>query len=307
MEWMLEQLNTMGQAFVGFAGPLMFESAVLLGLVLLVEFALRTKVRAALRYWLVTTVVIYLAVTPFLPLCPPSNFLPAGNAAYADPSTHLAAEHTRTPLSRPITGHSETTSAGIEGSPPPALTWQASLFLLWLAGVVVMTGLLVRRVVVASRSVEHSRRANLLMNDIMLFCRKRMGIKSRVRLRIAGEGTRPAVCGLFTPVVVVPRNLAPTLGSRHLRDVIFHELAHVKRYDLWVNLGQNVVQVLYFYNPFLWVANRVIRRLRDEAADEAVLETVAHGDRSYSQRLADVAGLTLAKRPAVNLCPVNVT
>ncbi len=306
MEWILAQLNMMGHAFVEFAGPMLVESAVLLGLVLVVEFAFRKRVRAALRYWLVTLVVIYLAITPFLPVCPPSNFLPAGNAAYADPSTHLAAEHARTPLSRPITGHSETTSAEIEES-PPMLTWQASLFLLWLLGVAVMTGLLVRRVMVACRSVECSHDANLLMNDIMLYCRKRMGIRGKVRLRIGSEGTRPVVCGLFTPVIVVPRNLAPTLGSRHLRDVLFHELAHIKRYDLWVNLGQNVVQVLYFYNPFLWVANWVIRRLRDEAADETVLETVRPRDCSYSQRLADVAGLTLAERPVVNLCPVNVT
>jgi len=306
MQWIMIQLNTMGRAFVDFAWPLLIESAVLVGLVLLVEVALKHRVRAALRYWLVTLVVIYLAITPFLPQCPPSNFLPAGNAAYADPSTHLAAEHARTPLSWPITGHSETTSAGIEES-PPTVTWQASLFLLWLLGVVVMTGLLLRRVVAACRSVERSHDANLLMNDIMLYCRKRMGIRGPVRLRIGGEGTRPAVCGLFTPVIVVPRNLAPTLGSRHLRDVIFHELAHIKHHDLWVNLAQNVVQVLYFYNPFLWVANWIIRRLRDEAADETVLQTVLPGDRSYSQRLAEVAGLTLAERPAVNLCPVNVT
>lgn len=306
MEHMLEQLNMMGQAFVGFAVPMLIESAILVGLVLLVELALRKKVRAALRCWLVTLVVLYLAITPFLSLCPPSNFLPAGNAAYADPSTHLAAAHARTPLSRPITGHSETTSVGVEESPPP-LSWQASLFLLWLIGVVVMTGLLIRRAAAACRSVECSPDANHLMNDIMWYCRNRMGIRGKVRLRISREGTRPAVCGLFTPVIVVPRNLAPTLGSRHLRDVLFHELAHIKRHDLWINLGQNVVQVLYFYNPFLWVANMVIRRLRDEAADETVFETVTPKDRSYSQRLAEVAGLTLAERPAVNLCPVNVT
>jgi bla regulator protein blaR1 len=306
MGFMLEQLNTMGQAFVEFAGPMLIESAVLIGLVLLVEFALRAKVRAALRYWLVTAVVVYLAVTPFLSLLPPSNFLPAGNAAFADPSTHLAAAHTRTPLSRPITGHSETTSVGVEES-PPMLTWQGSALLLWLGGVVVMTAVVIRRAVTANRSIERSREANLLMNDIMLYCRKRMGIKGPVRLRIRGEGTKPAVCGLVAPIVVVPRNLAPTLGSRHLRDVIFHELAHVKRHDLWVNLGQNIVQVLYFYNPLLWVANKVIRRIREEAADEAVLETVAQRNHDYSRRLADVAGLTLAKRPAVNLCPMHVT
>lgn len=292
MEWTLGQLNTMGEAFVAFALPMLIESALLIGLALLVAFALRTKVRAALRYWLVTLVLAVLALSPFLPTCPPSHFLPSGNAAFADPTTHQAAEHPRASLSRPLTGQSQTTTAGI-GEPPLSITWQAVLLLLWLGGVAVMTGVVVARACVACRHVGQSPDANFLMTDILLYCRKRMGIKGKVHLRISEEGTRPAVCGLLHPVIVVPRNLVPMLGSRHLRDVLFHELAHVKRHDLWVNLVQNVVQVLYFYNPFLWVANAVIRKLRDEAADEIVRETVGDADRSYSQRLADVQRLVL--------------
>lgn len=302
MEWILGQLNRIGETFVALALPMLIESALLIGLAMLVAFALRKKVRAALRYWLVTTVLVYLALSPFLP-CPPSNFLPSGNAAFADPTTHQAAEHPRASLSRPLTGQSQTTTVGI-GKPPHTITWQAGVFLLWLGGVVVMTGLVVRRACVVCRNIDHSPDANLLMTDIMLYCRKRMGIKGKVHLRISEDGTRPAVCGLLHPVIVVPRNLVPTLGSRHLRDVLFHELAHVKRRDLWVNLLQNIVQVLYFYNPFLWAANAAIRKLRDEAADETVRDTIGDADRSYSQRLADVHRLALL--PAADLDLVGV-
>jgi bla regulator protein BlaR1 len=154
-----------------------------------------------------------------------------------------------------------------------------------------MSVLVVHRAAQACQCVGRSPSANLLMTDILLYCRKRMRIKDPVQLRVCEEGTRPAVCGLMNPVILVPRNLAPTLGSRHLRAVLLHQLAHVKRGDLWVNMLQNVVQVLYFYNPFLWLANAVIRRLREEAADETVLNTVGEEDSIYAQRLADVAGL----------------
>jgi beta-lactamase regulating signal transducer with metallopeptidase domain len=97
----------------------------------------------------------------------------------------------------------------------------------------------------------------------------------------------------------------PKLGSRHLRDVLFHELAHVKRHHLWVNLAQNIVHVLYFFIPFLWVASAVLRRLREEAADESVCETVAAGDQDYAQRLADVARLPL-KHPNADLTLIGV-
>ena len=299
MEWMLGQLNTIGGAFVTFASSMLIESAILIGFVLLVDRLWRHKVRAALRYWLLVLVVAYLLLMPLLPLCPPSNLLPSGNAAFADPTTHTAAEHLRAPLSRPTTGQSQTTQAGI-GEPPHALTWQGSVFLAWLAGVGFMSVVLVRRVLRACRHVDHAPGANFLMTDILRYCRKRMGVKDNVTLRTTDQGTRPAVCGLVRPVIVVPRDLVPSLGSRHLRDVLFHELAHIKRRHLWINLIQNVACVLYFFNPFLWVASVALRRLCDEAADETVRDTLGDEDPSYAQRLAEVARLPLV-HPATDL------
>jgi len=306
MEWTLVQLNTIGGAFVEFALLMLLESAVLIGFVLLIEHVFRDKVRASLRSGLVTLVLAYLLLTPFLPLsnCPPFTFLPSGNAAYADPTTHLAAEHTRASLSRPTTGQSQTTSVGV-GEPPHTLTWQGGVFLLWLAGVAVMSALVIRRTRLACRRVGRSPDANFLMTDIFQYCRKRMGVKGKVDLKVSEDGTQPVVCGLLRPVIVVPRNLVPSLGSRHLRDVLFHELAHVKRYDLWVNLAQNIVQVLYFFNPFLWAAGAVLRRVREEAADDTVRDTVGSGDQAYAQRLADVARLPL-KHPSSDLSLVGV-
>jgi beta-lactamase regulating signal transducer with metallopeptidase domain len=185
------------------------------------------------------------------------------------------------------------------------LTWQGAAFLLWLAGAALMSGVLIHRALAACKQVDKTLAANHLMNDILAYCRKRMGIQGPVRLRIGAEGTAPVVCGLVSPVIVVPRNLAPTLGSRHLRDVLFHELAHVKRHDLWVNLAQNVLQVLYFYNPLLLVLNAVIRRLREEAADETVLDTTGDPDHAYADRLAEVATLA-TKPPAPSLNLVGV-
>ena len=304
MTWMLDQLNMTGKAFVDFSTLMVVESAALIGFVLLVEYVLRRNVRAALRYWLVTLILAYVLLTPFLPLCPPSNLMPAGSAAYADPTTHLAAEHATAPLAQPTTGQSQTTTVGA-GELPRTLSWQGVVFLLWIAGVIVMSAVVIRRAAAACRCVDRSPKANFLMRDILWYCRKRMRIKGSVQLRVCEQGIRPAVCGLFSPIILVPRDLTPTLGSRHLRAVLLHELAHVKRYDLWVNVIQNTVQVLYFYNPFLWMANAVIRRLRDEAADERVLEAVGEEDHVYSQRLADVAKLAV-RRPAPSLDLVGI-
>jgi len=343
MEWILIQVNMMGKAFVGLMLPMLLTSAVLIGVVLLVESALRRRVRAGLRYWLVTCVLAYLVFIPLLSLNPPSTHWPTGGgpsvallrflepqAAYADPTSSTPASHTHAPLSLPATGQTgsqpvaadtrgsaQTTKGGIGERPrtlgvPDAspgvqgpFSWQGAVFLVWLAGVVVMSVVLLGRARGACKRLDCVLAANNLMGDILLYCRKRMGVQQKVRLKVGPAGTRPAVCGLFRPVIVVPRNLAPTFGSRHLRDVLFHELAHVKRRDLWVNLAQNILQVLYFYNPLILVVNAAIRRLREEAADEKVLRTVGDPDHLYAKRLAEIETITI-KNPPPNLYLIGI-
>ncbi|MCU0917296.1 MAG: hypothetical protein MUC88_22440, partial [Planctomycetes bacterium] len=64
-------------------------------------------------------------------------------------------------------------------------------------------------------------------------------------------------------------------------------------------------QVLYFYNPVVLVINIALRRLREEAADETVLDTIGDADHAYAQRLADVATLA-TKQPAASLHLIGV-
>lgn len=304
MEWMIEQVNRMGETFVGLALPMLLTSAALIAVVLSAELFLRKRVRAALRYWLVVSVLAYLLLTPLLSLNPPSTHWLAGTVAHAGSTFPAPASHISAPLSRPITGQSQTTVAGI-GERPLRPTWQGAVFVLWLAGFFAVGGILSHRALAAYRRIDGAPPANLLMKDILAYCRKRMGIRGRVELKISEDGTAPVVCGLLRPVIVVPRNLAPTLGSRHLRDVLFHELAHVKRCDLWVHLVQNCVQALYFYNPLLLLVHAALRRLRDEAANETVIETIGDAGHTYARRLAEVAALA-AQPPVSALAVISI-
>jgi bla regulator protein BlaR1 len=134
-------------------------------------------------------------------------------------------------------------------------------------------------------------------------CRQHLGLRRPISMRLSQNAASPAVCGLRRPVILVPQNLASRLDGTDLQAVLFHELAHVKRGDLWVNFAQTLLQIVYFYNPLLWLANAVIRRIREKAVDETVLvamgeaapqypETLVHHPRSWGRiiRLPGKAG-----------------
>ncbi len=249
-----EFINSIGGAFVRFAWPVFVQSSAVIVLLLAADLVLRERVRAVRRYWLWMLVFVAL-VLPAPPL----------------------ARITRTAL------------VGTSGRAMVALAWQGWVLILWAAGMLVMAAFLIRRALAMHRLVSRAREANGFMRDVLKYCCKCMGVKRTVRLKVSVDVDGPVVCGLIRPVIVMPHDLAPTLGSRHLRAILLHELAHVKRADQWVNLAQTVLQVVYFYNPLLWLANRTIRNLRDQAVDETVLATMGEKVRWYPETLAGLA------------------
>ncbi|MCH7559345.1 MAG: carboxypeptidase regulatory-like domain-containing protein, partial [Planctomycetes bacterium] len=165
--------------------------------------------------------------------------------------------------------------------------------------------LLLQRAFFVRGLVAQAKDANGFMADTLESCRGSMGVKRKIGLKVSANATSPAVCGLFRPVILVPQNLTSSLSKSQLRAVLLHELAHIKRGDLWMNLVQTVLQIIYFYNPLLWLANCVIRRVREQAVDEMVLVTMGEAAQQYPQTLVNVAKLAF-KRPALSLRLIGV-
>ncbi len=329
---LLEQVNRSGAAFVRFAGPMLIQSAVLILILLLVDVFLRKRVRAVFRYWIWVLVLLKLILPTSLssPFSVGSFFgerlahveisgpgaVAARESGQAEGSEAAALPFLDTSGIRDY-GYVPARSASSEVEPilteaavsretgSVRLSWQAVVFSLWLAVVVAMGLLLAQRAVFVRGLMRQARDADGVMKDALERCRVAMGVRRRVGLKISVNATSPAVCGLVRPVILMPHNLGRGLGAGQLRPVFFHELAHIRRGDLWVNLAQTVLQVLYFYNPLLWIANSVIRRVREQAVDEAVL--VAMGERAgqYPEALVRVARLAF-ERPALSLRLIGV-
>ena len=71
----------------------------------------------------------------------------------------------------------------------------------------------------------------------------------------------------------------------HLRAVLAHELAHVRRYDHLVNLCQMLVEALLFFNPAVWWLSRQIRIEREACCDAAAI-AASGGPHDYARGAA---------------------
>jgi beta-lactamase regulating signal transducer with metallopeptidase domain len=183
----------------------------------------------------------------------------------------------------------------------PSLSWQGLVFLSWVAIATSLLLLLVQRAFFVRGLVADADEASAALQDELTRCRAQVGLRKEVTLRLSALAGSPAACGLVHPVILIPQNLAPRLAAHDLQAVLLHELAHIKRGDLWVSLAQTLLQIVYFYNPLLWLANSLIRRTREQAVDEAVLVAMGEAAQQYPETLVNVAKLAFRKRPALSL------
>jgi bla regulator protein BlaR1 len=303
MNAILETINSMGKGFVGSAWPMLVQSSMLIAVLLGLDAILRKRVRAVLRYWIwmIVLVKLMLPTTLAAPTSPAYWLSDAVRSLVTGPHSPAETSATRSVATSippaPPAGSSRTEAAPpgenadlqpgfvasvrADGAIPPtraaaSVAWQGCVFLVWLAAIVVMTALLIQRSLFVRSLVAQSEMASdALAGTLQLACQE-MHVRTRVVLRLSPVITSPCVCGLIRPTILLPQGLFERVTEPRFRTILLHELAHIKRGDLWVSCLQTIVQIVYIYNPLLWVANATIRQVREQAADETVLVALAH-------------------------------
>jgi beta-lactamase regulating signal transducer with metallopeptidase domain/sporulation protein YlmC with PRC-barrel domain/uncharacterized protein YnzC (UPF0291/DUF896 family) len=81
----------------------------------------------------------------------------------------------------------------------------------------------------------------------------------------------PAVIGWFKPIVLLPVRALTGLTEDQIEAVIAHELAHIRRFDSFVNLFQVLVESLLFFHPAVWWLNKRVRIEREHCCDDVAL------------------------------------
>ncbi|WP_441290999.1 penicillin-binding transpeptidase domain-containing protein [Sorangium sp. KYC3313] len=111
--------------------------------------------------------------------------------------------------------------------------------------------------------------------------------RMKARVCASSEIDVPAVTGVFSAVVLVPREAIEWSQARW-RAVLLHELAHVQQRDCLAQIVGQLACAMHWFNPLVWLAARRLRMERELSADERVL---ASGTRptEYAEHLLAIA------------------
>ncbi len=99
---------------------------------------------------------------------------------------------------------------------------------------------------------------------------KRLGVRRAFSILQSPSSTVPLTCGVLRSVVVVPENWRDW-SDEHRKCVLSHELAHVQRNDVAIQLFARLIAAVYWFNPLIWLAVYRLRVEREFACDDAVV------------------------------------
>lgn len=162
--------------------------------------------------------------------------------------------------------------------------WPLMLGLLWLAGLLAQLPATVRHGRQARQRLRES--VPLPDADLQAQCAARaraLGLRRTPPLHTSVAIASPQVIGWRRPTILLPAGQALTRGESSL--ALIHELAHVRRGDLWLGWVPALAQRLFFFHPLVGWAMREYALAREAACDAQVLAQPDVEPQRYGQLL----------------------
>lgn len=104
----------------------------------------------------------------------------------------------------------------------------------------------------------------------------------------SSKSSVPLAFGFIDPAVVLPASMIEDVSEEALDAIVMHEVAHIRRFDVWTNALARIFQAMLALNPAAWF---VISRLtieREIACDDWVVARLDAGE-IFARTLAAMA------------------
>jgi bla regulator protein blaR1 len=117
---------------------------------------------------------------------------------------------------------------------------------------------------------------------------RQMKLKKTVLLLESAVAKVPMVIGWLKPVILLPIGTLNGLTARQVEIILAHELAHVYRHDYLINIGQSLVEIALFFNPFVWWISASIREERENCCDDLAIRVTNEDQFAFAQTLVSL-------------------
>ena len=124
---------------------------------------------------------------------------------------------------------------------------------------------------------------------------RRVGLRRTPAVVLGRSVGTPFVVGLFRPRVHLPHDMPRRTPRQRIEHILLHELAHVRRRDAWIAAACAGLQLLYWFHPLVWLAQRRLAALREQCCDRTVARILGDRTDDYRRTLLELARQMVAR------------
>ena len=169
----------------------------------------------------------------------------------------------------------------------------------WIAGIIISLAIALycnRNLRLIKESVKPIKDIGLV--SLFHQCKREVGVAKNILFGSSILIKTPMTMGFFKSLVILP---ATEMTLNDARYAMLHELTHCKKCDVQINGLMCLFQILYWFNPLVYIAFKQMRFDRELACDTSVLELLPHEHHinygkallSFVKTLSPPAALTL--------------
>lgn len=156
---------------------------------------------------------------------------------------------------------------------------------IWIGGTVAILLWCALRVVEFRRRLRRATSAPRTVRRMVVKACRTLGVRRVPEVLMLDDCVSPMVfCGV-RPRLVLPVRLWDQLDDVGRRAVIFHELAHVRRLDHWVQWAEGIVGSVFWWNPLVWWVRHRLHLEAENCCDAWVTTLLPRTRRAYAEAL----------------------
>ncbi|MCC6504705.1 MAG: energy transducer TonB [Aquimonas sp.] len=148
--------------------------------------------------------------------------------------------------------------------------WQLILAGFWLLGVLAQSGRVAHQWWLMRRWIRQASPVVQALHLRTVALAATMGVRRTLRVLVSEQVSSLMTVGWIRPVILIPASVLTGIPAAHLDLLILHEIAHIRRADWLLNLGQLLVETLLFFHPAVHWISATVRRDRELCCDDLV-------------------------------------
>lgn len=127
------------------------------------------------------------------------------------------------------------------------------------------------------------------VNEIFEKCKMRLNLQGNISFIVQEKIKTPSLCGILKPKILITSEVT-TFSENELECIFVHELNHYKAKHHYIYLVLLMLKRVYWFNPIIYFADKVIKQDLEYMVDEQALD-VLKNEKMYFKTIVKILAL----------------